>query len=107
MAILEKQPEDPEPALLFGVQQADLEVIRAAAAQASPQSLKTALAQAESRGIDRVVDLLRELTPEDSQDDQIELSADQLTRFEGDYRNEELGMQIKVFTRRRTTSSSR
>ena len=98
LEILKRKPADADQALLYGVQQADLEVIRAAVdAGVTARGLRSALTQAETRGLPRVIELMRELAPPEDESPGIELSPEQLALYEGDYRNEQLGMSIKIF----------
>lgn len=96
-AIVERGPADVDPALLFGVQQADLDLIRASSGGATPKGMRAALLEAENRGVDRIVEEMRRLAPEAPEQEMLELTAEQLGLYAGDYGNEQLGMSIKIF----------
>ncbi len=96
--LLAKGLADGSQVLQFAVTTADVDLARAVMAKSTVPAagLRAALAQARSRGVARMIELLEPLAPADEPAQLRSLSADELAAHAGTFSNEEVGMKIDV-----------
>ncbi|MEM7353129.1 MAG: PQQ-binding-like beta-propeller repeat protein [Acidobacteriota bacterium] len=99
LVLLEKGAEGADSALGFGIRGGDLELVKAAVekGEIEPKSLLDSLTAARESGHEEIIAYLEGKAPAEAPEPEIEVSAEQLATYVGDYRNDDIGMQAKVF----------
>ena len=101
LRLLKEKPDDSGSALGFGVRADDLELVKAALAtgKANNEVIVAAHAQAQAAEKQEIVDFLAGHLPkpEDGPSEVVELTAEQKARYAGDFKNDDIGMKIKVW----------
>ena len=97
LLLLAAGAEDAAAALDFGVRLGDRELVAAALAsdKASPAAIVAALERAEAAGEDQIAADLRAVAP--AEVPTIEVAADKLATYAGEYRNAGAGDSLRVF----------
>ncbi len=101
LRLLKEKPEGSGFALAFAVRAGDLEIVEATVAtgKASGDEIVAAHTQAQAAEKKDIVDFLAGHLPkpEDGPGEVVELTAEQKARYVGDFKNDDIGMKIKVW----------
>ena len=99
LLLIDRGASDAAMALTFGVRRGDLELVRAALEKGEIEAaaIRSALKLAESSDQKEVAEFLRPRVPEEKPAEGVEVSAERLASYVGDYKNDDIGLGIKVF----------